>query len=66
MIFRTDIFQKLLLGAPEGFALMSVGAVFIDIVKKVFFSLSPTSQARLTRNAAYNIVRETAYFINCS
>ena len=63
IIFRTDIFQKLSLGAHEGFAFLSVGAVFTDIVKKVFFSLSPTSQAQLTRNAADNIVRETAYFI---
>ena len=51
---------------PEGFAFLSVGAVFIDIVRKVFFSLSPPSRAQLTRNAADNIVRETAYFIKCS
>ena len=66
IVFRTAIFQKLSLSAPEGFAFLSVGTVFIDIVRKVFFSLSPTSQAQLTRNAADNIVRETAYFIKCS
>ena len=66
IVFRTAFFEKLSLSAPEGFAFLSVGTVFIDIVRKVFFSLSPTSQAQLTRNAADNIVRETAYFIKCS
>ena len=46
-------------------AFLSLGAVFIDIVKRVFFNLSPTSRAQLTLSTGYpvdNIVRETTCF----
>ena len=40
------------------FAFLSLGAVFIDIVEKVFFNLSPSSQAQLTRDA-YRYLQST-------